>query len=147
MFSARPLSIQYSPLGKLTTQPAADAPAPTTTDVEVPSTEQVKETAAPAPEDVAATTVVEPLKDDVNKLPTVTHAEAGTAHKETDVATNVAGEQADKPAVSTETPAAPAPAPVAKVDEAPKEASPKKEATKVCCVLIRIGIKEADRWR
>jgi len=59
----------------------------------------------PAPEDVAATTVVEPLKDEVNAQPTATHAEQGNTHTEAEPATQVDGTPADKPV--EETPAAP----------------------------------------
>jgi hypothetical protein len=86
----------------------------------------------------------------VNKLPTVTHAEAGTAHKETDVATNVAGEQADKPvpapATTEETPTTVPATAATKADETPKEASPKKEAAKVRPVAVLGNVKDADGW-
>nr|ODN79136.1 hypothetical protein L203_06114 [Cryptococcus depauperatus CBS 7841] len=78
-------------------QPAEIPAAPATEDV--PSPEEVKEAFkvdAPAVEDIAATTVTEPLADDVNKQPTVTHAEAGTAHTDAEPATKADGTQADK---------------------------------------------------
>ncbi|KAK8850588.1 hypothetical protein IAR55_004507 [Kwoniella newhampshirensis] len=84
----------------LTEQTSVEAPAAET----VPSPEEVKETLkpeAPVLEEAPATTVIPPLADDVDKQPTVTHAQAGTAHTEAEPATTIDGTLADKPAEET----------------------------------------------
>lgn len=127
--------------------PSQPTPAPTVV-VDEPKVSEVEKTEqAPVLAPAITTTAAEPVKDEVSrpliseesaiapadtlqveKQPTTTHAESGTAHTDAEPATKVDG-TTDKPVETAET----APAATSKTETAEEKKEEKKVAVKVSC--------------